>query len=206
MQVKRTTESLAGSRAPLAITCLLLGLVYAGCEHSVAGRFGDPAALTAEGWVAFEAGDLLLALSKFNLAMEANPMFADAHNGAGWTYGRLGNFSLAAERFDTALNLQPEWAEALAGASLAYHAANRYLDAIDAGRKALDLAPNFIFEHDPTVDSLDVRITLALSYFSVGDFQKAAEQMDLIDPTGRPHSTNPDELIRAIMRFFGQIR
>lgn len=162
--------------------------------------------LTAEGWSAFEAGDFELAASKFDSAQISDPNFVEAYNGAGWTYARLDDFEKSALNFENAIARNANHIEAHAGASLTYHVLNRFEDAINAANIALAAAPNFIFSHDHSIDALDIRITLALSYFSIGDFINAAAQMDIIDPQGSPHSTHPDELIQEIMRFFGLIR
>lgn len=164
------------------------------------------AELTAEGWQAFENGDFGLAVVKFDSAVAVDSNFVEAYNGSGWAYGRLGDFSKSGTNFDRVINLDSTSLEVQAGASLAFHALNRFHDSIKAANKTLKAKPNFVFSHDPSIDALDIRITLALSYFSVADFVNAAAQMDIIDPVNSPHSTDPEELIRDIMRFFGQIR
>lgn len=189
------------------LTFIPLGLLLFSCSSGPNEPNLRPAdELTSEGWIAFEAGDFGLAAAKFDSAMQSDPEYIDAYNGAGWANARLGNFDKAGENFDSALGLDGELIDANAGGALVFHAQNRFLDAIEKANFVLNVQPDFIFSHDPAVDALDIRITLALSYFSVGDFNHAAMQMDIIDPANSPHATSPDELIREIMRFFGQIR
>ncbi|MFQ5865039.1 MAG: tetratricopeptide repeat protein [bacterium] len=162
--------------------------------------------LTEEGWQAFESGDFALAVTKFDSAVISDSNFVDAFNGAGWSYAQLGEFSTAIEKFETAIALDSNLIEVHAGASLVYHALNQFIESINEANITLETEPEFVFSHDPSINALDIRITLALSYFSIADFINAAIQMDIIDPVNSPHSTDPDELIREIMRFFGQIR
>lgn len=162
--------------------------------------------LTDEGWAAFEAGNFALAVMRFDSAKISDANFVEAYNGAGWAYARLDDFEESGENFANALTRSPNLTEARAGATLTNHALDDFQNAIAQALLTLTAAPNFVFSHDSSIDALDIRITLALSYFSEGEFVNAAAQMDIIDPQHSPHSTQADELIQEIMRFFGQIR
>lgn len=202
---------MTGFRSSTIAAALFCCYLLVSLSHCGGGKTTEPDLrpanmLTAEGWTAFEAGDFDLAAAKFDSAQNSDPNFVDAHNGAGWTHARLGNFAISAENFEAALNRNGNLIEARAGASLTYHALNQFEHAISEAIATLLASPNFMFSHDASVDALDIRITLALSYFSVGEFANAAMQMDIIDPQQSPHSTQPDQLIQEIMRFFGQIR
>ncbi|MFQ5636369.1 MAG: tetratricopeptide repeat protein [bacterium] len=188
--------------------CALLSffiLLQCGGGNPTTPTIRDPKELVDEGWAAFESGNFQRAAVKFDSAKTLDSIFAEAYNGAGWAHGRLTEFEQASEDFKVAVGLKESLIEAHAGASFAYHAANRFEQSISEALFTLEAEPHFIFSHDTTVDSMDIRVTLALSYFSIADFANAAEQMDIVDPFNRPHSTNPDELIREIMRFFQQI-
>lgn len=190
----------------LAIT-LVVALAMIQCSsQATAPVLRSPEELTEEGWQAFEGGDFALAATKFDSAVISDSNFVEAYNGAGWSYAELGEFSTAIVRFEKAIALDSSLIEAHAGASLVYHALNQFSESINEAIITLDAEPDFVFSHDPSIDALDIRITLALSYYSVADFVNAAAQMDIIDPVNSPHSTAPDELIREIMRLFGQIR
>lgn len=189
-----------------AFAGLVLSLGYFCCGgNPTSPEVGNPEELIVAGWAAFEAGDFGSAVVKFDSAKLADAKLVEAYNGAGWAYGRLSDFELASDNFRDAMALDSALVEAHAGASLAFHAANHFAQSIEEAIFTLESEPNFVFSHDPSVDSLDIRITLALSYFSVADFVSAAVQMDILDPFNRPHSTDPEELIREIMRLFGQI-
>ncbi|MFQ5752388.1 MAG: tetratricopeptide repeat protein [bacterium] len=189
------------------IAGLLFSLTFMRCGgHPTEPELRSPDELTAEGWVAFEGGDFSLAAAKFDSAIVSDSNFVDAFNGAGWAYGRLALFDTASVRFERAIKLAPNLVEAHAGATLIFHVLNRFTDAIAEAISTLEAEPAFVFSHDSSIDALDVRITLALSYFSIADFVNAAAQMDIIDPANGPHSTVPEELIQEIMRFFQLIR
>ncbi|MFQ5825121.1 MAG: tetratricopeptide repeat protein [bacterium] len=190
----------------IIISSILVSLGIDCGSHSTAPVLRSAEELTEEGWQAFESDNFALAATKFDSAVISDANFVDAYHGAGWSYGRLGEFLKANENFEKAIELDSTLIEAHAGASLVFHALNRFLDSIEEANITLDAEPDFVFSHDPSVDALDIRITLALSYYSIADFVNAAAQMDIIDPVNSPHSTNPVELIQEIMRFFGQIR
>lgn len=175
-------------------------------EQGVSPNLKEASELTAEGWQAFENGEYGMAAAKFDSAIQSDANFVDAYNGAGWAYSRLEEFNLALNKFETALSKTADLIEAQAGTVLLFHVLNRFEEAIEAALALLEVAPNFMFSHDPAIDSLDIRITLAISFYSVGDFARSAGQMDIIDPDNKPHSTEPDGLIKEIMRFFGLIR
>ncbi|MCG8604785.1 hypothetical protein MJD09_07285 [bacterium] len=186
----------------------LIGLLVYRCGGNgpTAFQFRNPEAYTIEGWQAFETDEHALAAAKFDSAQLSDPEFVEGYNGAGWSYGRLGEFDSSGVRFEVALDLDPDHLEAGAGSVLAFHALNRFTESITQANRVLDRAPNFVFSHDASVNALDIRITLALSYFSIAEFDSAAIHMDLIDPAASPHSTQPNELLLEIMRFFRQIR
>lgn len=177
--------------------------------HACAGptepKLRDPQVLIAEGWAAYESQQYELAAVKFDSAKLAEPPVAEAFHGAGWSYGKLAEFEQSSSDFDRALDLDPNLPEARAGAALAYHAANRFEDAITQANTVLEQTPDFVFSHDSTVTAFDIRVVLMLSYYSTGDFVNAAMQLDILEPSKRPHSTRPDELLRQIMRFLGHV-
>jgi tetratricopeptide (TPR) repeat protein len=194
-------------KAPIAAIGLVGFLVYqCGGNGPTGFQFRNPEEFTAEGWQAFESGDYALAVAKFDSAGLSDPEFSEGLNGAGWSYGRLGEFDSSGVRFEAALGLDENFLEASAGGALAFHALNRFSESIAEANNLLNRDPNFVFSHDAAIDALDIRITLAQSYFSIAQFDSAANQMDIIDPQASPHSTQPDELLLEIMRFFRQIR
>ena len=86
---------------------------------------------------------------------------------------------------------QDEWnptdvhSEILAGLSFAYHAKGNDAKAIEYGRAFLDstvkpLKLGWVFSHDSLLNYLDVRVTLAASYFAKGKFDSTILQVTVI--------------------------
>ena len=75
--------------------------------------------------------------------------------------------------------------EILAGLVFAYHAKGLDASAVTYGRAFIDstvkpLTPGWVFSHDSLLNHLDVRITLASSYFAVGKFDSASLQVQIV--------------------------
>jgi hypothetical protein len=161
--------------------------------------------LVDEGWSAFEAGDFSVAEAKFDTAITNDPSLAEAYNGRGWSRARKRKYPLAKADFEQALSLDVNLQEARAGLALVLHVLNEFQEAVDAVQTVLAAEPTFVFTHDSSVTARALRIVLAHSYFSLGKYDLAAQQLDILDPVNAPYPTDPAQLIRAIMRFMGQI-
>ena len=75
--------------------------------------------------------------------------------------------------------------EILAGLTFAYHAKGVDKKTIEYGRAFLDstvkpLKAGWVFAHDSLLNYLDVHITLAASYFSVGKFDSASLNVQIV--------------------------
>jgi hypothetical protein len=55
------------------------------------------------------------------------------------------------------------------------------------------------------VDYKDVRMALIQSYYHSGMFTDAASQMDILDPTNAPHSSDSTTLLSAIQALSGSL-
>jgi len=161
--------------------------------------------LVDEGWSAFEAGDFATAEAKFDTAITNDGSLVDAYNGRAWSRARKRKYTQARQDFEQALSLDIDFQEARAGLALVLHVLNEFQEAIDAAQTVLSAAPDFVFSHDTSVTTASLRIVLAHSYFSLGQYEQAAQQLDILDPVNAPYPTDPAELLRAIMRFMGQI-
>src|SRR5262245_40564740 len=96
-----------------ALAALLAGvLALTGCGGDDGTAPPDPgvaAAITAEGWALFEAGQFASADGKFQEAIAYMGTFADAHNGHGWSLAYLDNISGSNAAFQSAIaNGHPE--------------------------------------------------------------------------------------------------
>ncbi len=144
------------------------------------------------GWELYEAKDFLNSNTWFNDAIVKDDMWKDGYNGLGWSYAKLMVLDSSIAHFKTGLNKEQDtWnptdiqSEILAGLSFAYHAQGNDAKSIEYGRAFLDstvkpLKSGWIFSHDSLLNYLDVRVTLAASYFATGKFDSTILQVTVI--------------------------
>ena len=144
------------------------------------------------GWVLYTAEDYLSSNEWFNSSIVENDKWKDGYNGLGWSYAKLMVIDTSIAHFITGLATEKDkWmttdvqSEILAGLVFAYHAKGVDAAAVTYGRAFIDstakpLTPGWIFSHDSLLNHLDVRITLASSYFAVGKFDSASFQVQIV--------------------------
>ena len=144
------------------------------------------------GWVLYETKDYLNSNTWFQDAAANDKDWKDSYNGLGWSYAKLMVLDSSIAHFNTGLSKkQDKWnltdvqSEILAGLTFAHHANGKDTKAIQYGRAFLDptakpLTAGWIFTHDSLLNHLDVRITLAASYYSVGKFDSTILQVTVI--------------------------
>jgi len=144
------------------------------------------------GWVLYTAEDYLSSNEWFNSSIVENDKWKDGYNGLGWSYAKLMVIDTSIAHFITGLATEKDkWmttdvqSEILAGLVFAYHAKGLDAAAVTYGRAFIDstakpLTPGWIFSHDSLLNHLDVRITLASSYFAVGKFDSASLQVQIV--------------------------
>ncbi len=185
-------------------------------KGSVDNRSVEITRLIQSGWQLFEAQDFDGADVKFDSAVvlaNFSPFYesmqAEAESGHGWTLAKKRNFSTAKNLFMNSLARASREAStdlnSNAGLAFVSHALNDYSLAIQHALQVLNDAPNYIFEHDIQVFHKSIRLVLAQSYYSAGDFTNAAAQLDILNPPGAPHSTEPDDLLKRIQDLWAII-
>ncbi len=148
--------------------------------------------MTEYGWVLYTAEDYLSSNEWFKSSIVENDKWKDGYNGLGWSYAKLMVIDTSIAHFITGLATEKDkWmttdvqSEILAGLVFAYHAKGLDAAAVTYGRAFIDstakpLTPGWIFSHDSLLNHLDVRITLASSYFAVGKFDSASFQVQIV--------------------------
>ena len=148
--------------------------------------------MTEYGWVLYTAEDYLSSNEWFNSSIVENDKWKDGYNGLGWSYAKLMVIDTSIAHFITGLATEKDkWmttdvqSEIFAGLVFAYHAKGLDAAAVTYGRAFIDstakpLTPGWIFSHDSLLNHLDVRITLASSYFAVGKFDSASFQVQIV--------------------------
>ena len=144
------------------------------------------------GWELFETKEYLPSNAWFLDAVSKDSDWKDGYNGLGWTYAKLMVLDSSISHFTTGLaKKQHQWnpidvqSEILAGLTFANHALGKDAKVIQYGRAFLDstvkpLTAGWMFTHDSLLNYLDVRITLAASYFAVGKFDSTIFQVTVI--------------------------
>ena len=144
------------------------------------------------GWVLFETQEYLTSNAWFLDAIKENKDWKDGYNGLGWTYAKLMVLDSSIAHFTTGLEkTQYQWnpvdvqSEILAGLTFANHALGKDAKTIQYGTAFLDstvkpLTLGWAFTHDSLLNYLDVRITMAASYYALGKFDSTILQVTVI--------------------------
>ncbi len=168
----------------------VIGLITLdGCRKKFLATAED---MAEYGWVLYETKDYLTSNTWFQDAVKKDEKWKDGYNGLGWSYAKLMVIDSSIAQFNTGLTKkQDAWnptdvqSEILAGLTFAHHAQGKDTKAIEYGRAFLDstvkpLTAGWMFTHDSLLNYLDVRITLAASYYAVGKFDSTILQVTII--------------------------
>lgn len=172
--------------------------------------------LIQSGWQSFSNKSYNDAFTKFDQAVSLartnsryDSLQAEAECGRGWSRAYNRDLSLAKGDLLTSLSHQsiPRRVSlySKAGLALVHHALNEYASAIQRALEVLSVDQNYVFEYDQRVYYKRLRLVLAQSYYTLGDFQNAAKQLDLIDPANAPHSTDPVILLGQIQDMWSRL-
>ncbi len=172
--------------------------------------------LIQSGWQSFSNRDYNDAFNKFDQAVSLartssryDSLQAEAECGRGWARAYNRNFSLAKNDLLASLAhqsiAQRVSLNSKAGLAFVHHALNEYASAIQRALEVLNVNQNYVFEYDQRVYYKRLRLVLAQSYYSLGDFQNAAKQLDIIDPANAPHSTDPVTLLKQIQDMWSRL-
>jgi tetratricopeptide (TPR) repeat protein len=182
------------------LLALLLALAVAGCSSPATAPPADLAPLLADAWARYETGDYAGAAARF---ASAGGTSAEAEAGRGLALARLRRYDEAAASFRAALGRAPGALDALAGLALAEAARDAHAAVVDPATRLLVLEPRYRHPHDASVDARAVRLVRAQAYCRAGDLGRAAADLDLLDPEGAPHSTDPQALLAALAAASG---
>jgi len=142
------------------------------------------------GWTLFDDGNYTESNQWFIESVFEDSTYKDGYNGIGWSFGKMRDLDSSILYFETGLPYDQDEnivanvnKEIIAGLCFAYNAQGDDSLAIAWGDSlTFNWNENTIwsFSHDTTISHLDVYITMASSYFGVGDFANSLEQMQLI--------------------------
>ena len=165
------------------IILIIVTLSFLSCEDNGGEPVGSAEELISSGWVKFEAGDYTSAVNDFNSALSKNASAFEAYSGIGWSQIRLDQIDDAEANYLTALNGNYAGKELLAGLAAISLATEEYTTAIGYAESILNIDPDWVFEHDNTIDFKDVWFVVAIAYFHEGDFAEVEAAILKIDST-----------------------
>ena len=155
--------------------------IFFSCEDSG----GEPELTAGElinsGWINFEIGEYTLAIEDFNSAISKDASASEAYSGIGWSRIRLDMIGAAQTSFLTALDGNYAGKELLAGLAAISLANEEYSTAIGYAESILNIDPDWVFEHDNSIDYKDVWLIVATAYFHEGDFAEVELAIQNID-------------------------
>ena len=189
------------------LLCVLALLFIDGCRKDFSATAEHKASY---GWEMYERKDYLKSKEWFTNSVSTNEKWKDGYNGLGWSSAKLLELdSLDTENIGSIRTfhrglIQPKdpWnstdvhLEILAGITFAYHAKGNYSEAVKFGSALIDstlesLTPprwhSWAFSHDSTLNYLDLRITMASSYFALAKFDSTHKHLKVVlDSLGSP--------------------
>ena len=180
----------------------------------------------SEGWTQFENKNYNDSRKKFQDAMNKarihatyDSVYGEAMYGRGW--GTLFDQSMndhGKGAFIDFVNVINDYGSKISGRSKLDCLAGKaisgaliggsvevYDTVVSAALDLLNQDQNYQFIHKTSVDHKDVRMALIQSYYYLGKYTEAAAQMNILDPSNSPHSTNPATLLAAIQALSGSL-
>ena len=137
----------------------------------------------------------------YNKATTAN-VRGEAIAGRGWANAYARDLSKAKSDFAFALNISglsnDLQTDIRAGTACVLYGLNDFAGTLSFAQPVLADKPTYVFAHDPKVTAKRIRLLMIQSYYATGQFTQAADHMNILDPSGAPHSIDPAILLGKI--------
>ena len=170
------------------------------------------------GWTKFETGNYSGGMDDFQNVMTyvtMSSLYDSLHSkvlvGRGWSYAFMRNYN---EGYDDLLKVYNDYAghttsqamfDIYAGLAVIGNLSGFYSDVITYASALLTGDVDYVFSHKTTIDHKDIRMTRVQAYYNIGEFVKAAGDMDILDSANAPHSTDPKTLLATIQALSGTL-
>jgi len=149
---------------PTELHIWLDGLRTASVGRAFKGYYNSYAdAYYNRGCVYDKLGNLIGALSDYNMAIEINSDYADAYNNRGYIYLRQGKYTQAISDFTKAIAINPDIAGYYYNRGLAFRQQGYYVQAISDFTKTIAIDPDYA----------QVYYDRAVFYYELKDYRKA---------------------------------
>ena len=99
------------------------------------------------GRIAFDRGELTLAVESYQRATDLDPYYADAHNDLGVIFQQMGKHEAAVEALEKVVAIRPDYASAHNNLANALKSLERLDDSINSYQKAIVVDPNYAEAH-----------------------------------------------------------
>lgn len=162
---------------------IILGIfAFDGCRKKIVATEEE---MANYGWLLFEGGNYVESAEWFQSSVLEDSLYKDGYNGLGWSLGKLMMPDSGITHFLTGIPLEQSRRiivnienELHAGLCFSYSALGNDTATIFYGTTLLRTIddtpdPSWNFSHDTTLNHLDIRLTMAVSYYSMGDFQQS---------------------------------
>ncbi len=150
----------------------------------------SPQEFTTRGWQSFESRHFDDGLNDFNAALDLLPTYGEALVGKAWCTLKLAanasGLDSAAAGFETARAAGETGSDVLAGLASARlgQGGSHLTEAGDLAQSVLTSDPSFVFTHQHSFNTRDLRLISAFAEAGAGDFNQALAQADLIEDSG----------------------
>ena len=180
---------LASKMILVICTCLMLLLSCSGDKGpSLSSRSATE--LIAEGWKLFTKKNYKESEKYFSELTKRPEAYLVGHYGLGWTFVKTNHFENAKTEFnkfivldtlDVYSNTSIEYIDVQAGMAIAFNATREHASAISASQSVYSNTA-WNFQHDPKIESVDIRLVRADSQFSLSRFADCRTTIRTIEP------------------------
>ena len=181
----------------------------------------------SSGWTKFENNDyngshqlFQDAMNKGGIHVAYDSLYGEAMHGRGWAvlfnqsvgmdYGQaaFNDFTSVLASYGEKVSSSSEMdclaGKAISGALIG-GSPSVYQTVISAAKTVLIQNNSYQFSHKTSVDHKDVRMAKIQAHYYLGEYIEAASEMDVLDPTNSPHSSDPGTLLSAIQALAGSL-
>ena len=167
----------------LAVTALFCGCVNGPDDVIVLPQADTYYTKVAEGWLEFQRGNYENAITVFGEASDIDPTLPEAYLGLGWCYSMLDQMDNALSNFDLAIAVESESPHGYAAKAFVHLALSQYETAIEMAIEAISLGgEEYVFGQFPDVNTENLRLLMAESYYATGQYTNSREQVDILNP------------------------
>jgi hypothetical protein len=173
MSCIKPTYRISGTILLLTLICVCLMLIDCGTKGPTTSDNGDPTIEKAWDYYSLQQWDQ--AISEFTAVANSGYNIAEAYSGIGWSKLHRLEPQSGLNAFQTSLLDDANYLNSLAGEAFSQRDVNNPDNnrLLAKARKCLLLAPDYQFDRETSVNSLDLHILMAQVFFTQQDFDSS---------------------------------